>query len=551
MKNLAFISDMPVSIWIADNSAKFIYFNKNCLEFVGISLEQAIGEAWFERIHPEDVKQYRKVYSEAFSERLSYQIEYRVRCHDVYCWIMENAKPLYEADGSFIGYSGLFYNISERKEMEIELKQSRDRYKSLFNNAQAGLYRTRISDGMILECNERFARILGFDSPKELINSYTIAEHYVDPGTRQRMLEELKKTDDLGKFEARFFRKDGTICWARYTVHLNRNEGYLEGVLIDITEEKRAEEELRKLSRAVDQSPVIVLITDVNGVIEYVNPKFTQITGYLPEEVMGKSPRILKSGKMPEEIYKELWNTITSGNEWRGELVNKKKDGEFFWGQVSISPIKDCSSVITHFVAVAEDITEQKSAQEIIQHQAFHDTLTGLPNRAMFNEMLSQAVAQAYRNKHELAVMFMDLDRFKLVNDTLGHAAGDEFLKKVAENIKKTLRKGDIFARLGGDEFTLILPMIKNKRAAAAVAKKIIDIFKAPTYIDGYEFDVTISVGISIYPYDGLDSQSLMVNADNAMYYAKENGRNRYSFYDSVECKAAPWLDIKGCQKIL
>ncbi|MFQ5956862.1 MAG: PAS domain-containing protein, partial [Candidatus Brocadiales bacterium] len=184
------------------------------------------------------------------------------------------------------------------------------------------------------------------------------------------------------------------------------------------SERKHTEESLRKLSQAVEQSPSMVVITDIKGNIEYVNPKFTQLTGYTFKEAIGKTPRILKSGKTPPEVYKQLWKTITSGGEWRGEFCNKKKNGELYWEDASISPIRSKEGVITHFVAVKEDITERKLEEAQFKRMAYHDALTELPNRILFSDRLTLEIAHAHRNKEMLAVMYIDLDKFKDINDT-------------------------------------------------------------------------------------------------------------------------------------
>ncbi|HEY0846909.1 MAG TPA: EAL domain-containing protein [Noviherbaspirillum sp.] len=294
---------------------------------------------------------------------------------------------------------------------------------------------------------------------------------------------------------------------------------------------KKTEDSLRKLSRAVEQSANAVLITDRNGIIEYVNPWFCRITGYASEEVIGKSPNILKSGETHPETYKRMWETILSGKEWTGELYNAKKNGECYWCLEVISPLKDDRGEITNFVAVTEDISERKQTEQTIRHLAFHDPLTGLPNRRLFNDRLHQAAAKRHRKDNSFALMLFDLDRFKTVNDTLGHDVGDALLKAVAARLLNGTRQGDTLARMGGDEFALIALEILQPEDMARIAEKLLETLKEPFHLFGHELYVTTSIGITLYPNDAVDADALIKNADIALYRAKDLGRNNFQFF--------------------
>jgi diguanylate cyclase (GGDEF)-like protein/PAS domain S-box-containing protein len=294
---------------------------------------------------------------------------------------------------------------------------------------------------------------------------------------------------------------------------------------------KKTEDTLRKLSRAVEQSANAVVITDRQGVIEYVNPCFTKITGYSAEEVLGQTTSVLKSGETHPETYKRLWDTLLSGKEWSGELHNVKKNGEMYWCLEVISPLKDEHGEITHFVAVTEDISERKQTEQTIRHLAFHDPLTGLPNRRLFNDRLHQAAALRHRKDNVLALMLLDLDRFKTVNDTLGHDVGDALLKAVAARLLGTTRQGDTLARMGGDEFALIALDISQPEDMAHLAEKLLATLKEPFHLLGHELYVTTSIGITLYPNDAADADALIKNADIALYRAKDLGRNNFQFF--------------------
>ncbi len=341
----------------------------------------------------------------------------------------------------------------------------------------------------------------------------------------------------LGRFLILFLVAGG-ILFLLFVRYLGRIDLRLATVYHDlnqeITERKRMEISLRKLSSAVEQGASAVVITTDQGEIEYVNPRFSEVTGYSLDEIRGKTPRILRSGETQADRYKDLWNTILAGRHWVGDLHNRKKSGELYWSHLSISPITTDSGKITNYVAVSEDVTELKSAHEQMERMAFYDTLTELPNRRLFKDRLEWAIKDASRKGSSVALLFLDLDHFKHVNDTLGHEAGDLLLKSVARTLTKSVRGNDTVARLGGDEFTILLTDIQNPSAARKVAEKILQSLRSPVYLEGKEVTITTSIGITLGPEDGIHASTLMKYADLAMYKAKEKGRKNYQFYTSA-----------------
>lgn len=276
-----------------------------------------------------------------------------------------------------------------------------------------------------------------------------------------------------------------------------------------------------------------VMITDADGYIQYVNPAFAAITGYSADEVVGKNPRILKSGHQDEEFYQHMWASINSHGQWRGEIWNRRKNGEIYPEWENIAVIKDGEGKVTHYVAIFSDITVLKNIERRFHHLAHHDPLTGLPNRLLFQDRLYQALEQAKRQQQVLAVLFIDLDNFKTINDTLGHAVGDQLVKAVGERLTHCVRSADTVARLSGDEFTSLLVNISNPQDAARVARKIISALAKIFVVEGHELSITASIGLSFYPKDGEDNNTLIKNADTAMYRAKQQGKNNYQLYTS------------------
>jgi diguanylate cyclase (GGDEF)-like protein/PAS domain S-box-containing protein len=299
----------------------------------------------------------------------------------------------------------------------------------------------------------------------------------------------------------------------------------------EIRERKAAEKEIRKLSQAVIHSPSLILITDAAGTIEYVNPKFTQVTGYPAEEAVGQKPSILRSGRHDREYYAQMWETIAAGQEWRGEICNRTKDGREYWAMTSISPIVDPDGAIRHYVGVAEDITKKIVQEEHIKFLALHDSLTGLPNRNLFMDRLNQAISFTERHQSVAVVMYVDLDDFKQVNDQHGHEAGDMVLQEAARRLTRCIRTADSVARVGGDEFVIILQDIREEREIERVAERVLTRFAEPFPVAGTTCRVGASVGIALCPEDGRDVDTLLRKADMAMYSIKRGDKQGFRYF--------------------
>ena len=283
----------------------------------------------------------------------------------------------------------------------------------------------------------------------------------------------------------------------------------------------------QRLARIVFENSLDgIAVTDAHSRIQMINQAFTNTTGYTEEEAIGLTPAILKSSKQDAAFYQAFWQVLIDTGEWRGEIWNRRKNGSIYPEWLNVCAVKNRRGEIEHYVAIFSDITERKKREEMMTYQAFHDALTGLPNRTLFLDRLDQALAQSRRHKNRTpAIMFLDLDRFKQINDTLGHDAGDILLKEVANRLRQCVRASDTVARMGGDEFTILLPEITDEADARAVAIKILDSMKAAVMLAGKETTITTSIGISLSPRDGRDAETLMKNADAAMYQVKGRGR--------------------------
>ncbi|OGT19357.1 MAG: hypothetical protein A2V90_08780 [Gammaproteobacteria bacterium RBG_16_57_12] len=294
---------------------------------------------------------------------------------------------------------------------------------------------------------------------------------------------------------------------------------------------RQSEIEMQKLSSALKQTADVVTITDRNGVIEYVNPTFETLTGYRHDEVVGKSAGILKSGKHDNRFYKNLWETIQGGGSYQGIIINRKKNGDLYYEEKTITPVKDRNGIIINYISTGKDITGRVEDQKRLLHLAYHDTLTELPNRMLLMDRLEHSLIRRTKSKLPMAIMFLDLDRFKNINDTLGHNVGDMLLQNVTKRLMACIREEDTIARLGGDEFAILLENIASVEDIVQVSKKILQALDEPFVFHGQELYISGSIGISIHPEDGNDASTLLMNADTAMYRAKALGRNNYQFY--------------------
>jgi diguanylate cyclase (GGDEF)-like protein/PAS domain S-box-containing protein len=297
------------------------------------------------------------------------------------------------------------------------------------------------------------------------------------------------------------------------------------------TKIKRVEEKLRLAATVLETINEAVIVTDQDNRIISVNPAFAAITGYSLEDVIGKDPHILSSDSHPAKFYKQLWKSLDTTGSWSGEIWNRRKTGEVYVEWLSIKQIRDEKGNITHHVGMFYDISKRKATEENLERRAHYDFLTGLPNRFLFADRLHQAMAVAKREKGHLALMYLDLDKFKPVNDQHGHHTGDLLLKEAAKRLLECVRESDTVSRIGGDEFLVLLPVTEEKQDALVVAEKILLAFNKPFEIEGQNLQISSSIGIAFYPEHGSDEKLLIEAADSAMYQAKKSGRNNVQVF--------------------
>ncbi|WP_345980318.1 diguanylate cyclase [Sulfurimonas sp. HSL3-2] len=413
-----------------------------------------------------------------------------------------------------------------------EIERNRQYNRMLFNKSQIGLALTDIK-GKMIDVNPAFLKLTGYEADEILSMTYwDITPEKYTPQEYQQ-LNSLFKKGEYGPYEKEYIHKDGHLVNVRLSGCILERDGqkYIWSNVEDITEKKRYELALQEASLVFEHTHEGIMITDADVKIIRVNSTFTEVTGYTFEEVAGKNPSFLQSGLLDKDFYKKMWSTINIKGTWYGEINNKRKNGELFTTLQSITAVKNPDGSVSGYVSVFSDISERKVYELKMAHLASHDTLTSLPNRMNFNDNLDKAIKMAKRRKNKVAVLFIDLNRFKEVNDTLGHEIGDYLLKEVAKRLLACVRDEDTVSRLGGDEFAIILTELKDSKDALNIVKKIIQNVEKPLFIFEHYLLPSLSIGISIYPENGEERSILLNNADKAMYVAKEKKEERYEFY--------------------
>lgn len=429
--------------------------------------------------------------------------------------------------------------------LNLKLRANEQRYRLLAENAFDVIWTLNLASGQFTYVSPSVERLRGY-SVEEVMEQGI--DGSLSPDSARLVntrLSRLFRSDEVKyQWELEQPCKDGSTVWTDVTISVVRDQQGLPveimGITRDITESRRLRTELTTRSVAIEAAGETVLITDNKGLIQYVNPAFERMTGYEAAEVMGKSPSILKSGLHDAAFYKVLWGTISGGDIWRGEITNRTRAGELYTEAAAIAPVTDSEGEIINFVAIKHDITARKQMEERLEYMAHFDALTGVPNRQLLFDRLGQTLAMARRCQQKFAVLFIDLDGFKAINDQYGHEAGDTVLRCVAHRLSGALRDSDTVARVGGDEFVVLLNNLQSPDNAGPIIDKLIGAISEPIEVDARQCCVGASIGVSLYPEHGSDVEILLSRADSAMYQSKRGGKNCWSlFQDQVHGKSA------------
>lgn len=417
----------------------------------------------------------------------------------------------------------------------MELRKAQADLRSIFENSIEGIYTTD-GEGKILMANPSFMKLMGYESENEFVASVKNAANiYKDRESYQKIVEHFKNHNSLLKHVSNIRHRHGAETIIAQNIRKVTDEdgvltGY-ESIVEDITDKRHLEERMKLIAKVFEHSVEGIVITDANTQILEVNRAFCDITGYSMEEATNSATNLLYSGWQGEKFYSQMWRKLKREGIWQGEIKDRRKNGEMYMQWLTICAVKDARNKVLNYIGIFTDITEKKMSEKKIHQLAYYDVLTGLPNRSLLHDRLGHAIKVAHRNNTLLAVLFIDLDNFKNINDMLGHHIGDRFLQVVAERLTGCVREKDTVARLGGDEFVIVMEGIKDSESASNVAKSIITEMSTVFNIGSNDIYSGASIGVSIYPEDGTDAVSLLKNADTAMYNAKDLGKNDYRFY--------------------
>jgi len=407
---------------------------------------------------------------------------------------------------------------------EQRLLISESRFRRLKESNTIGIISWR-TDGVIEEANDLFLTMTGYDRSDILTGALNWRD--ITPvefqQRDQQAIRELLIHGRCEPFEKVLIHKLGhwvPIYIGSAMLAGNQEQGI--AYVMDLSERKKAEQQLKLAATVFAASSDGILITDSSARIVSVNQALCAMTGYTEGELLGQPPSILQSGYTTGEEYSLMWEALNKSGQWQGDVIDRKKNGALIPMRVSINQVKDADHQLTHYVAILSDITERKATEEHLRHIALHDPLTGLANRVLFNDRLEQAIRLAARNNTKFAVLFLDLDKFKPVNDLFGHKTGDKLLQKVADRLTRSVRESDTVTRLGGDEFVILFENITGQKMVEKLLSPLVDTICSPYHIDENDIEIDVSAGISVYPDHGTDAKTLLHHADTAMYEAKE-----------------------------
>ncbi len=533
--NNVILDSLEQSIFVKDVNSVFLFVNKACAELIGKKASEIVGKDDFDFFPREIALKYRDDDATVVHDKKVIDTEENIVINNQIQIIRTIKKPLYKGS-EVVAILGIFWDITKEKEEKIYYKKLQSGLKQAQALANIGHWELDLLKNTLYWSDEVY-RIFGLE-PQEFDATYEAFLRHIHPEDVD-MVNSIYMSSIKEKHgyyvEHRIVRKNGEVGYVEerceHEFDGNGNPVKSIGTVHDITRRKVAENELILVSAVFEKMSDGVLITDSNQQIVTINSAFSKISGYSSEDVKGKTPKMLSSGWHDNVFYKDLWNDIGKKGQWNGEIIDRRKNGELYTAELNIIALHNKDGKLTNYISIVNDISEKKQRESLIHNLAYFDALTNLPNRVLFQERIIDKIPALKRNSKKMAILFIDMDNFKNINDAFGHFTGDKFLIEVAKSIKSLLREQDTLARLGGDEFTVILDDVESILDIGFVADKIISRFNNPIVIENKEFFTGASIGISIYPDDGESYEELVKAADTAMYQVKESGKNAYKFF--------------------
>ena len=525
------VSSAPTGFFKTDIDGSFVYVNQKWCQISGLSLDSAQGDGWLHAVHIDDRAQVFAAWSAAVVDGVPFDMEFRFCTPDgTITWVLGQALADRGPEGTLSGYVGTVTDINHSKKAEETMLISQ-------KVAHLGSWDWDISKNSITWTDELY-RIFGY-VPQEFQPSYDHFIKVVHPEDR-KMIQDgvdqaLADPNHDYRIEHRILLPDGS---ERIVV----DQGWVErdadlqpirmvGTVQDISELRSMEGQLRLIQSVLDQTEEGIFITDADGKIISVNQSLCALFGYTAEEMIGRSPKMFRSEHQDQEFYDKMWDSLHEHGMWNGEIWNRRKDGEVFPVKTTIQAINGYNGDVQHYVCVYNDLTAIKQRDQKLAYSTSHDALTGLPNRGLFLDRLGQAVHRAERENSCIGVAVLDIDLFNKVNDSLGNAHGDELLRMFAKRIEDTIRQDDTVCRLGGDEFSIIHPNTGSAETLAQMTQRLFGVLSKPFELAGQELYFTASVGLTIFPEDGKEPDTLLKNAILAMNRAKDFGRSNFQFF--------------------